>query len=108
MNKLLIPVIRYKRYSGEIFPVLPNIVNGERRGFIKNRDGETVISKLNRELLQDIGQAGYYEVNNIQDKTRDILKEIEKFKRTKVQEQIKKSIAALEKELIRLIAFYGW
>lgn len=59
--------------------IIPEYVNGKKVGFIKDKNGSAVISKLNASFLKQIAQEGngkYYEVNNLQDDTKNFAKDI--------------------------------
>ena len=59
--------------------IIPEYINGNKVSFIKDKNGSAVISKLNSEFLKQIAQEGngkYYEVNNLQDDTKNFAKDI--------------------------------
>ncbi|WP_349763830.1 VWA domain-containing protein [Fusobacterium sp. SYSU M8D902] len=58
--------------------VIPNYVNGAKRGFIKDDKGSAVISKLNSSFLQQIADDNggkYYEVNNFVDNSKNFVQD---------------------------------
>lgn len=64
--------------------VIPEYKNGNKIGFIKDRSGSAVISKLNSSFLQQIAKEGdgkYYEVNNIVDTTKTFSNDIANLER---------------------------
>lgn len=56
--------------------VIPEYLNGVKRGFIKDESGSAVISKLNSDFLQKISNENngkYYEVNNLVDTSKNFV-----------------------------------
>lgn len=56
--------------------VIPEYLNGVKRGFIKDEIGSAVISKLNSDFLQKISNENngkYYEVNNLVDTSKNFV-----------------------------------
>lgn len=56
--------------------VIPEYLNGVKRGFIKDESGSAVISKLNSNFLQKISNENngkYYEVNNLVDTSKNFV-----------------------------------
>lgn len=56
--------------------VIPEYLNGVKRGFIKDESGSAVISKLNSDFLQKISNENngkYYEVNNLVDTSKNFI-----------------------------------
>lgn len=56
--------------------VIPEYINGIKRGFIKDENGAAVISKLNSDFLQKIASENngkYYEVNNLIDTSKNFI-----------------------------------
>lgn len=56
--------------------VIPEYLNGVKRGFIKDESGSVVISKLNSDFLQKISNENngkYYEVNNLVDTSKNFV-----------------------------------
>lgn len=56
--------------------VIPEYLNGVKRGFIKDDKGSAVISKLNSDFLQKIASENngkYYEVNNLVDTSKNFI-----------------------------------
>ena len=56
--------------------VIPEYLNGVKRGFIKDESGSAVISKLNSDFLQKISNeynGKYYEVNNLVDTSKNFV-----------------------------------
>lgn len=56
--------------------VIPEYLNGVKRGFIKDESGSDVISKLNSDFLQKISNENngkYYEVNNLVDTSKNFV-----------------------------------
>ena len=56
--------------------VIPEYLNGVKRGFIKDKSGSAVISKLNSDFLQKISNENngkYYEVNNLVDTSKNFV-----------------------------------
>lgn len=60
--------------------VIPRYENGRKVGFIKNKNGEPVISDLNSNFLKEISKK-YYEVNNIKDGTKNFLQDTKSLNR---------------------------
>ncbi|TDT71847.1 Ca-activated chloride channel family protein [Hypnocyclicus thermotrophus] len=56
---------------------IPNIINGEESGFIKDKNGNIVISKLNKENLKKISKQyfEYYDIQNIISKIKNMKKQ---------------------------------
>lgn len=74
-NKIDVYAIGVGTHNGN---VIPEYINGSKRGFIKDEKGSAVISKLNSDFLQKIAQENngkYYEVNNLSDNSQDFLKD---------------------------------
>lgn len=58
--------------------VIPEYINGQKSGFIKDENGSAVISRLNSEFLQKIASENngrYYEVNNIMDNSKNFVQD---------------------------------
>ena len=56
--------------------VIPEYLNGVKRGFIKDESGSAVINKLNSDFLQKISNENngkYYEVNNLVDTSKNFV-----------------------------------
>lgn len=56
--------------------VIPEYLNGVKRGFIKDESGSAIISKLNSDFLQKISNENngkYYEVNNLVDTSKNFV-----------------------------------
>lgn len=56
--------------------VIPEYLNGVKRGFIKDESGSAVISKLNSDFLEKISNKNngkYYEVNNLVDTSKNFV-----------------------------------
>lgn len=56
--------------------VIPEYLNGVKRGFIKDESGSAVISKLNSDFLQKISNENngkYYEINNLVDTSKNFV-----------------------------------
>ena len=56
--------------------VIPEYLNGVKRGFIKDESGSAVISKINSDFLQKISNENnvkYYEVNNLVDTSKNFV-----------------------------------
>lgn len=72
-NKIDVYSIGIGTDSGNI---IPEYINGVKRGFIKDDTGSAVISKLNSDFLKKISlenNGKYYEVNNLKDNSKNFL-----------------------------------
>lgn len=67
--------------------VIPKIQNGNKVGFIKDRLGNIVTTKLNSGFLQEISQGGYYEINNISNNSDKFIQDIKQIKKDKIREK---------------------
>ena len=56
-------------------------------GFLKDESGETVVTRLNSELLKKISNLGYSEVTNSSLEVSKFIKELEKLERTNIKEE---------------------
>jgi len=69
---------------------IPNIRNGRRTGFKKDKEGHTVISRFNEALLQEIAEKGdgiYVRANNSKSGLKIILDEINMLNKTEIETQ---------------------
>ncbi len=72
-NKIDVYAIGVGTMEGNI---IPEYINGVKRGFIKDEKGSAVISRLNSEFLQQISKennGNYYEVNNLVDTSKNFI-----------------------------------
>lgn len=67
--------------GGDKPTVIPNYVNGVKRGFVLDRTGNPGTTYLNSKLLKDISNGGYYEIDNLRDNSINFLKDTENLKR---------------------------
>lgn len=75
--------------------VMPEYIEGQKRGFIKDEKGEIGTTILNSELLQSISKGGYYEINNLSDSSKKFAEDISNLERD-----------ALRKERVKLYDKY--
>lgn len=66
--------------------IIPEYKNGKKIGFIKDKSGEPVISKLNSDFLKKISRK-YYEVNNLQDNTGSFIKDTNNLNRHNTRDE---------------------
>lgn len=74
-NKIDVYAIGVGTMEGNI---IPEYINGLKRGFIKDEKGSAVISRLNSEFLQQISKennGNYYEVNNLVDTSKNFIED---------------------------------
>jgi Ca-activated chloride channel family protein len=74
-NKIDVYAIGVGTMEGNI---IPEYINGVKRGFIKDEKGSAVISRLNSEFLQQISKennGNYYEVNNLVDTSKNFIED---------------------------------
>ena len=72
-NKIDVYAIGVGTMEGNI---IPEYINGVKRGFIKDEKGSAVISRLNSEFLKQISKennGNYYEVNNLVDTSKNFI-----------------------------------
>lgn len=66
---------------------IPLYEKGIKKEFIKDSKGNIVISSLNSRLLKEISKEGYYEVNNLQDGTKEFMINLDKLEKTALREE---------------------
>lgn len=67
--------------------VIPNLENGVKNGFIKDKNNEAVITKLNSKFMKLISEDNYYEVNNLKNESNGFLDEFSKLEKEKLKEK---------------------
>lgn len=86
--------------------LIPEIIKGENRGFVKDKDGSTVVAKLATKTLNELAVAGkgkFYLSNNFNDGIDKFIMDISSLKRdTNREEKIKKY-----RELYQYFLFAG-
>lgn len=70
--------------GSEAGSVIPEYKKGKKIGFIKDKDGSAVVSKLNTDFLKELSKENngkYYEVNNLNDESKNFIYDISNLKR---------------------------
>lgn len=67
--------------------VMPEYVDGQKRGFIRDEKGDIATSVLNSELLKSISNGGYYEINNLSDNSEKFLENIATLERNSLRKE---------------------
>lgn len=66
---------------------IPIIENGIKKGFIKNKDKEVVVTKLNSEFMRKISKNRYYEINNLRNDSNKFVSDFFKLEKEKLGEE---------------------
>ncbi len=67
--------------------IVPNYENGKKIGYIKDKNGSAALSKLNSDLLRDIAEKNYFEINNSKDENKRFIKSISSLEKNSIREE---------------------
>lgn len=68
---------------------IPDIVNGRRRGFKSDREGNIVLSKLNENILQEVARIGggaYFRLTGSTTQLNEVMKALREVEQTSIQQ----------------------